>query len=119
MSKDFLEESQKKLSGKAMFRDIANRVDAQTVAAATAEEKKDKRNKRGRTIRFEPHDADEVFRLVREWATFLADEKGQEIGARLEPFSDNDVFVWCIKRGLQALKKGERPQSVVSGSLII
>ncbi len=119
MNDDFLEESQKKLSGKAAFREMANKVDPKTVAAATAEEKKDKRNKRGRTIRFEPHDADEVFRLVKEWGAFLANEKGREIGAQLEPFSDNDVFVWCIKRGLKALEDGERPQSVVSGSLIL
>lgn len=97
----------------------APKVDQKTVEEAAADKKKDQRKKRGRTIRFEPHDADEVFRLVREWARFLADEKGREIGAKLEPFTDNDVFVWCIKRGLQALDEGERPQSVVSGSLIL
>ncbi|MCB1717031.1 MAG: hypothetical protein KDK05_18060 [Candidatus Competibacteraceae bacterium] len=119
MSKDFLEESQEKLTGKAAFRQMANKVDKKTVEAATVEEKKDKRKKRGRTIRFEPHDADEVFRLVKEWGAYLAEEKGKQIGAKLEPFTDNDVFVWCIKRGLQALDEGERPQSVVSGSLIL
>lgn len=120
MSLDILDESQGKLnSKKPQLRDAPNKVDAKVLEAATTEEKKDKRRKRGRTIRFEPHDADEIFRLVKEWAAFLADEKGQQIGAELEPFADNDVFVWCIKRGLQALDEGERPQSVVSGSLIL
>ena len=100
------------------FRSVP-KVDPKTVVDASADKKKDQRRKRGRTIRFEPHDADEVFRLIKEWAAFLATEKGEQIGAALEPFSDNDVFVWCIKRGLRALEEGERPQSVVSGSLIL
>ncbi len=85
----------------------------------SAKERKDKRKKRGRTIRFEQHEADAVFGDIGKWAKLLADEKGQQIGARLEPFTDNDIFVWCIKRGLQALEDGERPDSVVSGSLIL
>lgn len=95
------------------------KVDLETVGKAAADKKKDQRKKRGRTIRFESHEADEVFRLVKEWAAFLASEKGDEIGAELEPFADNDIFVWCIKRGLRALDDGERPRSVVSGSLIL
>lgn len=115
---DIFGESEEKRGNRFGFRDAPKASKAAVEEAAT-DPKKDKRRKRGRTIRFEPHDADEVFRLVKEWAAFLADEKGQEIGANLEPFADNDVFVWCIKRGLQALQDGERPQSVVSGSLIL
>ena len=115
---DLFNESEELRGNKHGFRSTP-KASRTAVQEAASEPKKDKRRKRGRTIRFEPHDADEIFRLVKEWGAFLADEKGDEIGADLEPFSDNDVFVWCIKRGLKALEDGERPQSVVSGSLIL
>lgn len=112
----FDESEEKRAKGGMQFRQTPKV--GQGVVDTAAHVRKDKRKKKGRTIRFETHDADEVFRLVKEWASFLAAEKGREIGAELEPFPDNDIFVWCIKRGLQALDDGERPRSVVSGSLI-
>ncbi len=115
---DLFDESEKKRkSQKPEFRSTSKPTARQVEDAA--KERKDKRKKRGRTIRFEPHEADVVFDAIKEWAKFLADEKGRQIGAKLERFTDNDVFVWCIKRGIQALEDGERPDSIVSGSLIL